>query len=119
LGSLLSMDWGPPWEREASDSFPCDGVTADGFLPERSIIQVHIDLFDVPLVPFQKSYLSSSKRESASCFNLSVLSYHKAGEQSMEWWCFQSTATEMFWRTLKGLQCNLFSFSGPLAWGWM
>ncbi|OEL13328.1 hypothetical protein BAE44_0025654, partial [Dichanthelium oligosanthes] len=88
LGSLSSMDWGPPWEREASDSFPCDGVTADGFLPERSMIQVHVNLFDVPLVPFQKSYASPSKWESASCFILNVLSYHEAGEQSMERRCF-------------------------------
>ncbi|OEL27475.1 hypothetical protein BAE44_0011505 [Dichanthelium oligosanthes] len=52
LGSLSSVDWDSPSEREAPDPYPRDEVMADGFLPERSMIHVHIDLFDVPLVPF-------------------------------------------------------------------
>jgi hypothetical protein len=67
---------------------------------------VHVDLFDVLLVPFQKCYASSSEQD--------VLSHHK-GKQSVERPCVQMT--EMFMSPQKILQCNFLFFSGvPSMW---
>nr|XP_034568584.1 uncharacterized protein LOC117833260 isoform X2 [Setaria viridis] len=51
---------------QASVPVLCDGVTGDGHLQERSVVQVHGHLLTVPLLPFSKIEASSSARESAS-----------------------------------------------------
>uniref|UniRef100_K3ZNE9 Uncharacterized protein n=1 Tax=Setaria italica TaxID=4555 RepID=K3ZNE9_SETIT len=111
LSSSLLVDWVLPLRWQASVPVHCDGVTGDGHLPERSVVQVHGHLLTVPLLPFSKIEASSSARESASNLFLGAfLCFLRWG--STEQRRIQPAAPGTSRSSIEGLQSNLFFFEG-------